>query len=275
MGCISALAILTSGLVCFADQFNPFDGPQPVAVFIQTGPWGAAIGAGAPRVAVYENGEAIFAKKLNGRIVIHHVLLGQQELDEIRQRVSPILAFGLRSSYDLAPNVTDQPSAMFYLRGNGREMATRVYGLSESGNLPSPATMFGGRRQPTIPPQYLLELHSWLCKFDHPGSQEWAPKYIEVMLSGYSNAPSSIQWPNDWPSLDSNRAIKRGDDYSIFLDGTSLPQLMEFLKEGKGRTAVDVDGKSFAISHRFTFPSEPVWQNALAGKARKKARKRP
>lgn len=62
-------------------------------------------------------------------------------------------------------------------------------------------------------------------------------------------------WPRHWPGLGSNRSFKRGDSYSIFLDGSVLPELGEFLGGGP----VEANGKKWAVSYRYVFPSAPVW----------------
>ncbi len=56
--------------VCAAAHFDPFQGPKPLAIFIQSDPWAMVIGSDTPRVAIYENGETIFAKKVNDRLAI-------------------------------------------------------------------------------------------------------------------------------------------------------------------------------------------------------------
>lgn len=82
----------------------------------------------------------------------------------------------------------------------------------------------------TPPPNELFKLHQRLCELDYAGSEAWVPKDVEVMLWDYSYAPeASIQWPKEWPTLHSDRALKREGSYSIFLDGALLPKLRKFL----------------------------------------------
>ena len=84
------------------------------------------------------------------------------------------------------------------------------------------------------------------------------------MLWNYDYAPEeSIHWPKDWPSLASDRAFKWKDSYSIILDGTELQRLQKLLESRKERGALEVDGKKWAVSYRFVFPSEPIWRKAL------------
>jgi hypothetical protein len=248
-----------------AAEFAPFSGPKPIVVLIQSDPWGMVIGSDTPRVAIYENGDVIFAKDVNGRSGYRHVTLDKRELDEVREHMKPVLALKhLKPHYDIRPGVTDQPIAMFYFSDGGREAVTSVYGLMAAGaKLPAYSQPANGPKA-IFPPDELLKLHKWLCELDYANSKEWIPKYVEVMLWDYSYAPeASIQWPKAWPALHSDRALKRGDSYSIFLDGALLPELREFLATRNERGAVEVEGHKMAASYRFTFPGEPAWRRAL------------
>jgi hypothetical protein len=251
--------------LCLAEEFKPFDGPRPIAAFIQSDPWSMVIGSDTPRVAVYDDGQVIFAKKADKRLVYHHVTVDKESLAKLCEQFKPVLALkDLKPAYNIRPNVTDMPEAMFYLRDGDREVATTVYGLMAAGTELPAYTEFPNGPKSTVPPKELLSLHKWLCDLDFRKSEKWTPKYVEVMLWDYSYAPdSSIRWPKDWPSLNSPRAIKRHDDYSVFLDGALLPKLQEFLGTRKEKGAVEVDGKKFAASYRFTFPGEPTWHKAF------------
>ena len=120
--------------VSAAADFDPFQGPKPIAVFIQSDPWAMVIGSDTPRVAIYENGDVIFAKKVNDRLAYHHVTLDKNELAKVRERFKPVIALkALEPGYNIRPNVTDQPEAAFYFRDGEREVATSVYGLMAAG----------------------------------------------------------------------------------------------------------------------------------------------
>jgi hypothetical protein len=191
---------------CWAADFNPFEGPEPLVVFIEREVWAAVIGADTPRVAMYENGDVIFAKEVNGKFVYHQALLDSDGRADVRRHVDRLLAVNeLRTSYSIS-RATDQPTAFFYVRAGDRELTTSVYGLAISdAGLPPGAELHSPRE--AAPPQGLLEFHRWLSQIDYPRSREWVPKYVEVMLWDYSYAPDrSIQWPSQWPSLDSERA---------------------------------------------------------------------
>ena len=266
---LSITIVLCLTTVCAAADFDPFEGPKPLAIFIQSNPWAMVIGSDTPRVAVYENGEVIFVKKVNDQLVYHHIALDSDELEKVREQLKPVLALkDLKAQYNVMPHVTDQPEAMFYFRDANREVATSVYGLSISRTQLPAHIEFQGGAEKTAPPEELLKLHKWFSELDYANSKEWTPKYVEVMLWDYSYAPeASIQWPNDWPSLSSDRAFKRGDSYSIFMDGLLLPKLRDFLATQKRSGAVAIAGKKMAASYRFTFPGERYWRKAFADAA--------
>lgn len=251
-----------------AADFAPFSGPRPIVVFIQSDPWGAVIGSDTPRVAIYENGDVIFAKKVNGQFAYHHVTLDRHELEKVRERLRPVLSLKhLKPQYDIRPGATDQPVAMFYVSDGGHEVATSVYGLMAAGTrLPAYIRSVSGAIKSTPPPKELFKLHQWLCELDYAGSKAWVPRYVEVMLWDYSYAPEpSVQWPKEWPGLHSDRALKREGSYSIFLDGALLPELRKLLATRNEKGAVEVEGKKMAASYRFTFPGEPIWRRAFRG----------
>ena len=267
---LAGAALLSLGA---AAPFEPFAGPKPLLVLIQTDPWAMVLGADTPRVAVYEDGEVIFVKKVADRLAYHHVKLGKGDLDRVRAQIAPVVARrDLKPWYDMAPGVTDQPQAMLYLRDGAREMATSVYGLMAAGTELPAFTRFANAPEATPPPSELIRLHSWLSELDYTGSEEWTPRYVEVMLWDYSYAPdSSIVWPKEWPSLHSPRAVERGRSYSIFLDGSQLPKLRAFLATREERGAVLVDGKKMAASFRYAFPGEPEWNRAFKDAAKRAA----
>lgn len=248
-----------------AAKFDPFEGSKPLAVFIQTNPWAMIIGSDTPRVAIYENGDVIFLRKVKDRPAYYHVTLAKGEFENVRKQLKPLVAVkDLKPQYNVRPNATDQPEAMFYLRDGQRTVATSVYGLMAAETKLPAYTEFAGRLKPTFPPDELLKLHKWFCELDYPKAQPWVPKYVEVMLWDYSYAPeASILWPKDWPSLTSDRALKRGDSYSIFLDGALLPKLRDFLATRKEKGAVEIEGNKMAAEYRFTFPGERNWHKAF------------
>lgn len=267
-----ALAILSFALICtsvHALYIDPFKGPKPIAVLIQTNPWLMVIGSDTPMVTIYDDGQVVYLKReKDKRPVLLHKQLSPDALEEIKKK---LLTFGdyskLKRYYDLAPHVTDLPETKIYLSLDGTEFVTGIYGLMVSDTKLSAYSIFGSKQKSDKLPKAIKDLHVYLTSLDFTDAKPWEPLYVEVMIGGYDYAPDeSIHWPKDWPGLSSPSTLKRGDSYSIFLSGTELGKLSKFLKTENEKGAVEIDGKKWAVSVRYTFPSEPVWFKAFRRK---------
>src|SRR5262245_28012798 len=73
-----------------AAKFEPWVGPKPVAVFTEFNPWLMVIGSDTPRVAIYENGDVIFVKKIGEAYAYHAVRLPPAQLQELEARWQPV-----------------------------------------------------------------------------------------------------------------------------------------------------------------------------------------
>ena len=114
-------------------------------------------------------------------------------------------------------------------------------------------------------PPSVTSAYEKLVKFDHPAATNWLPVKIELMIWPYEYAPeASIIWPKDWPGLDSQDTIKRGDGFSIYLPATEYSRLIEFLKRRNEKGAVLIGGKKWAADVRFPFPREAEWMREHA-----------
>ncbi len=260
------LVLMLIGMTAGAVEFNPYEGPEPVAVLIETNPWAPVAGADTPRVVVYENGQLIYRKyDKNGAYVFLTKNLNNDQLADIREKLQ---SFGdykdIDPYYVLTQNIMDLPESKIYLSLEEREFVTGVYGLVGSKEVQeSRVAGENNRETPTIPDE-IRSVNDYLKSLTFQDAVPWQPAHVEVMLWGYENAPDdSIQWPDRWPGLDSPYTVKRGDAYSIFLPGTELTAIKAFLQTRKERGAVEIDGKKWAVWVRETFPSEPVWKEAL------------
>ena len=259
--CALGLLLAASG-AAEPGAFSPHAGPRPVLVWIQTDPWAMVIGADTPMVSLYEDGALIcVARGGDNSTVYLQKRLSVQDRDEMVRTIRTLGTFsGLKARYDVVSGVTDMPSTRFYLDlGGGPSIATEIHGLALKD---TPMTKVTHRKVDQLPAS-LAALHKYLAAIPCEGAP-WIPEYIEVMLWPYEYAPDdSIHWPSDWPSLDSPRAMRRGDSYSIYIPGPSVDRLRAFLKTRKERGAVEVGGKKWAASYRYVFPSEPVWMKAF------------
>ena len=268
-----ALSILTLSLLCtsaaYALDIDPFKGPKPIAVLIQTDPWLMVIGSDTPMVTIYEDGQIVYLKRKKDKsFTFLHKQLSGEELAGIKRKLSTFGKYSeLKRYYDLAPNVTDLPETKIYLNFDETAFVTSIYGLMVSDTKLPAYTVFNGKQKPDELPKSIKNLHAYLTSLDFADAKQWEPPFIEVMLCGYDYAPEeSIYWPQEWPGLESPNTLKRGDSYSIFLTGRELSRLCDFLKTQKEKGAVEINGKKWGISVRFTFPSEPVWLKAFSQK---------
>jgi hypothetical protein len=253
-------AIALFAVSAMAADFEPHKGPAPVLVLITNDPWAMVIGADTPRLAAYEDGTVLFVREQNNVSGIWVAHLPAARLSRLLDSARPLLKLsGLKRHYDLAPGVTDQPTTTLYIADKGITKVVGVYGLTSRGR-----SFRESREGEELPPQEFMKVHKELCDFAVSDATPWVPPYVEVMLWGYDYAPeASIIWPTKWPKLDSPRTRKRGDSYSVYLDGTELSSLKDFVATRREKGAVEVEGKKFAIAYRFTYPSEPVWMNAF------------
>jgi hypothetical protein len=80
------------------------------------------------------------------------------------------------------------------------------------------------------------------------------------MIWPYDYAPEpSIIWPSEWPGLQSERTIRRGESYSVYVPSADLDALRDFLRSRNERGAVEIDGAKWAVSLRTPFPGEESW----------------
>lgn len=266
--------LLPAASLARAAEFNPFAGPKPVAVLLETDPWAMVIGSDTPRVALYDDGTLLYIHENKDQTP--QLLCAKLPAATLQEVLSRLRACGdlstLRKHYDLQPEATDQPETSIFLALGKQPFVTTIYGLSVA-SAEEVRTKDGAadkRKRPSPPgaealPEALQKIYKYLLSLSAKEAKPWTPAYVEAMVWDYDYAPEeSIHWPADWPGLTSPQTIRRGDSFSIFLPGTELPRLREFLRTRKEKGAVEIDGKRWAVSYRYVFPSEPVWFHAFA-----------
>jgi hypothetical protein len=250
----------SSAVEALAGDFKPFEGPRPLVVLIETSPWLMVVGSDGPSFVLYENGEVVYQKMLNERECTHMAKqLSDKEFNELKSKIRTLSQVPkLKHRYELT-QITDQPETLLFIDIGDSKLVTSIYGFNLVDDSPSK-----GLRNATKLPSQLRTLHSFISKLKFEGAHQWVPKYVEAMVWSYDYAPEeSIHWPKEWPGLQSPTSFKRGDSYSIFLPGTELDKLSEFLKTRKEKGAVEIDNKKWSVSVRRTFPGEPIWRKAF------------
>jgi hypothetical protein len=260
------IALLLLATTSFALAIDPFDGPKPIVVLIQTNPWLMVIGSDTPLMTIYDDGQLIHLKQEKGKAPQYvHTQLSEKELDKVKKNLLSLGNYaGVKREYNLAPNVFDLPETKIYLNLNEIRLVTIVYGLMLPGTKLPAYSSFPGQKKPDSLPETIKNLYSYLSGLSFTTFKEWIPTFVEVMIWPYEYAPDeSIHWPKDWPGLDSPNTLKRRDAYSIFFPGDKMKQLSDFLSTSKPKGAVEIGGKKWAVSVRYTFPSEPSWRKVF------------
>jgi hypothetical protein len=232
--------------------FLPHDGPRPIVVWLPTVIWSGA-GGDVPRVVVYEDGELVFERKSPERSYGHRPLQ-RAELDELKRRVAAVACLaGLKRRYELS-GAADGIEDLLFLRSGGREVVTDLYALAFTVDL-----------RPGEVPAELLELRRLLVSLASSEGAEWTPRFVEVVLvpNRYAS-PRPQAWPTGWPGLSSDRAVKRGDGYSIFLDAPLEAELLRLLVKDRPTRPFELGGRRWSVGHtRPAFPGEPDWARAF------------
>lgn len=291
------LPLLCVSLPAWALDIDPYKGPKPVAVLIQTNPWlehSFTIGPVDPMVVIYADGRVIYLKREKDKAPVYLTKrLAKEEFGAVKKKLAAFGDFaGLKRYYDLAPNVTDMPETLVYFDLGDKPLVTRVYGLM------TPNTVLGGYTmgplvgKPDELPKAIKGLHEYLTTLDFKDAKPWEPEFIEVVVWGCDDdSEESIHWPKDWPGLTSPKTVKREQwpkdwlglgssnapkreqNYSIFLPGKERARLVAFLRMQKTNVAVEIDGRRWNVVYRYVFPGEPVWNNAFAEKPQEPAPK--
>src|SRR5689334_16466703 len=70
---------------------DPYSGPRPVVVWIETNPWAMVLGADTPRLALYEDGTLICVVKDASGVPTHlRSTLSPSDLDRALQRIRSV-----------------------------------------------------------------------------------------------------------------------------------------------------------------------------------------
>src|SRR6185369_14167503 len=108
----SILIMLATVSASAGGSFDPYAGPAPLVAWVQTDPWAMVIGADTPRLVIYEGGRAIFRDLTDKRRFVYRtVVLQPDALKSVMDHIGTLGDFSAtKPHYDLAPNVTDQPT---------------------------------------------------------------------------------------------------------------------------------------------------------------------
>jgi hypothetical protein len=232
---------------------------KPLLVILEENPWLMVIGSDSPTFALYDDGTVLYLRdKPTPKEPFH-----TRKVADAKQKAEALLSFDaskMKSRYDLSA-WTDQvttviwtPTKKITIYGGWR----KAHATSTDSDLRLKAM---AEREKNMWESLPSEIREALLRVDRERAivgTAWLPTKIEVMFWPYEYAPEeSIVWPKEWPGLAATDSRKRGEDsFSVFLPTEKLSELRTFLKKGKPRGAVLIDGKKMAESHRLPFPGE-------------------
>lgn len=259
------LAILLLLVSCMlnvrAEAFQPFNGPRPLAVMLETDPWNMVIASDTPRFVLYEDGQVIYRKNTSKSEAVYMTKrLTAQELQGMKASLRKFGPFGKQRARIELSDVSDQSETNMYLHIDDVPFVASVYGMGVAD-----LTKKDGRRNNTPLPTEIRDLYNFLVSIDFNDAKKWEPELVEVMAWRYEYAPeASISWPAKWPGLTAPTTIvRREGQYSIFMPGSELKAVTDFLATRKAKGAIEIDGRKCTMSLRPVFPSEPVWRKAF------------
>src|SRR3989339_1632257 len=70
------------------NEFNPFEGPKPIAVLLKTNPWLMVVGSDIPKIVIYEDGQVIYLKQKKGNDSYYlYKKISQDALNDIKKKL--------------------------------------------------------------------------------------------------------------------------------------------------------------------------------------------
>jgi len=216
---------------------------KPMIVLTETDPWAMVIGADVPSFALYESGQIIYQQIENKRLKFYEVTLSKTELQNVIKSLGIDEGiFKLPDNID-ASSWTDQPSNELILNFDSTKII-RVYGRVGTDSEVRAAT-----------PKQFLTVYDNIKKYKNDSAKEWLPDKIEVMFWDYDYAPNKRPWIAGFPDLESPTTIKRGEDYSVYIDKKDYDEFIKYYSSMGEKQAVEINGKKMAIDYRLPFPN--------------------
>jgi hypothetical protein len=219
---------------------------RPIIALIETNPWLMVSGSDVPTFALYENGQIIYKKIIDGKTKYFEVTNDKETTQKI------IKSFGVtdnlmkQQDYIEASTSTDQPTNILILNFSPVRQLS-VYGQLR--DLKNEARLKA--------PKNFLAIYDKIIRFEDSKAAEWLPDTFEVMATKYSYAPEkSLKWNSKWNDIKSETTVKRNEDlYSIYLDIKYYREFIELSKSVKEKQAVEINGEKYSLTYRLPFPN--------------------
>lgn len=229
----------------------------PIVVLLHHSVWFSSVDL--PWFILYEDGHAIFANARERGIPRSYSVTPSTVADPTALLSSLDIGedfFRLDSSYDFAPNATDQETVFLYVwRQNTLKSVAVRAGLT------------GDRGLSDEVPAAFRRAFQKLTDF-HPGnSKPWHPDSIEVAAWPYDYAPDNppLPWPKSWPDLTSSGTTMNLDPvvdtmWIMRLSYDRLGRLDSLLSQRREKQAILISGHKLSVGYRLVFPGEKTWR---------------
>lgn len=238
--------------------------PKPIVVLMELNPWLMVIGSDSATFALYEDGRVIYrSHDAEGRPSWYltavlpdaerRAFVGALKLNRLN---------GLSSRFETS-NGTDLPTTVIFTWPNKKLHGVSVYGVvdtDQNHQVLATTIQLGASPPPVQVPKEFVDVYRRLHTFSSASATRWVPEVIELMVSGYENAPTSRPWPKGWPDL-TNASFQPTSDTAgvIFVDGRDQDALFTFLESLGEKEAIVMNGKKVAVSVRLVIPGEELW----------------
>ena len=225
-------------------KFDPFCGPRPIAVILDTSPWAPARRTELPTIAVYADRSMI---RHDGN---HYLMsyLSKKEFSELLDhleachkgpdRVGPLGGIGV-----------DVPQRRVFV-----EHGTKVTVCGAD------ITRFTSDEPLLVP---FVELCRYLEELPQAGAVPWQPRYVELFCRRARRGFNVMPWPPDWPRCGDPQFCgdPRADGYFfVYLQGNDALQAEAFAWL---YVSFYLDGRKYGMIVRSVFPQESTWLRAF------------
>lgn len=233
---------------------------RPVVVLLRHSVWFGSIDR--PLFILYDDGTAIFPKTRDEWVPASY----QSSRVDLHDRTSALASlgigpafFGLKSRYDLAPNVTDQETVFLLVwRGDSLTQVAVRAGVRDEGEFVAGV------------PQVFRDAYQTLSHFEDASATPWEPSELLVSAWPYEYAPDNppLPWPSDWPDLTSHGSECHSDAAvremcTLRLGAAYRTALEQLLSKRRQKQAIGIGGRKMAVGYRIIFPGEDLWRRAL------------
>lgn len=236
-------ALLTTITPVYGDE-----DAKPIVMLTIFDPWAMVLGADSPVFVLYETGQVIYSRaNEDNEVEFWSAMLDELDVQDLRRALHVGAIAEFQDYYDLA-QMTDQPTESFTVQSDfGGLYSVGVYGsLAHDEDVRAAA------------PEALVEAFDLMTTYSHPDAERWLPEKFEVLLWPWDTS-DAVEWPSDFPQLDSPFAVQRETVISLYVDTSEYER---FVGLARGANALRLDGETYAISVRWPFPHEVVWPMA-------------